>query len=212
VAAAAAADGAERGGADCEGASAQAHQANGGTVLKELSPVFDQMHSAVGRPSIPPERLLKSSPLMALYTVRSERMLCEQLDCNLLFRWILDLEVDELSFDHSTFSRNRTRLLAREVAGELFRGVAERARAPKLLSSEHCTVDGTLIEAWASLKSFKRRDEGAGQPLDDPGNPTVNFHGARRGDQTRRSSTAPGPGWRARVRARKRGSAIWATR
>ena len=160
-------------------------------VLKDLSSVFDQMYSAVGRPSIPPERLLKASLLMALYTVRSERMFCEQLDYNLLFRWFLDLEVDELSFDHSTFSRNRARLLAHEVAGEFFRGVVEQARALKLLSSEHFTVDGTLSEAWASLKSFKRKDRGRGEPPDDPGNPTVNFHGERRSNETHQSSTDP---------------------
>lgn len=160
-------------------------------VLKDLSPVFDRMYSTVGRPSIPPERLLKASLLMALYTVRSERMFCEQLDYNLLFRWFLDLEVDEPSFDHSTFSRNRARLMAHEVAGEFFRGVVEQARALKLLSSEHFTVDGALIEAWASLKSFKRKDRGAGEPPDDPGNPTVNFHGERRSNQTHQSSTDP---------------------
>jgi transposase len=160
-------------------------------VLKDLSPVFDQMYSAVGRPSIPPERLLKASLLMALYTVRSERMFCEQLDYNLLFRWFLDLEMDEPSFDHSTFSRNRARLLAHAVAGEFFRGVVEQARALRLLSSEHFTVDGTLIEAWASLKSFKRKDRGPGAPPDDPGNPTVNFHGERRGNETHHSSTDP---------------------
>lgn len=103
-------------------------------VLKDLSSVFDQMYSAVGRPSIPPERLLKAPLLMALYTVRGERMFCEQLDYNLLFRWFLDLELDEPSFDHSTFSRNRVRLLAQEVAGEFFRGVVEQARALRLLS------------------------------------------------------------------------------
>jgi len=161
------------------------------TVLKGLSPVLDRMYSTVGRPSIPPERLLKSSLLMALYTVRSERMFCEQLDYNLPFRWFVDLEVDELSFDHSTFSRNRARLLAHEVAGEFFRGVVEQARALKLLSSEHFTVDGTLIEAWASLKSFKRKDRGPGEPPDDPGNPTVNFHGERRSNETHQSSTDP---------------------
>jgi transposase len=160
-------------------------------VLKDLSPVFDQMYSSVGRPSIPPERLLKASLLMALYTVRSERMFCEQLDYNLLFRWFLDMDVAEPSFDHSTFSRNRARLLAQEVAGEFFRGVVEQARALRLLSSEHFTVDGTLIEAWASLKSFKRKDRGPGEPPDDPGNPTVNFHGERRSNETHQSSTDP---------------------
>ena len=175
-------------------------------VLKELSPLFDQMYSVVGRPSIPPERLLKASLLMALYTVRSERMFCEQLDYNLLFRWFLDLELDEPSFDNSTFSRNRTRLLEHAVAGEFFRGVVEQARALQLLSDEHFTVDGTLVEAWASLKSFKRKDRGPGEPPDDPGNPTVNFRGERRSNATHQSSTDPeaklarkGPGKEAKL-------------
>src|SRR5467141_3277588 len=130
-------------------------------ALKELSPLFEQMYNEVGRPSIPPERLLKASLLMALYTVRSERLLCEQLDYNLLFRWFLDMELDEASFDHSSFSANRKRLLEHEVAGEFFRGVVDKARALRLLSGEHFTVDGTLIEAWASLKSFQRKGEQA---------------------------------------------------
>src|SRR5690242_8226565 len=154
------------------------------TVLRELSPSFDRMYSATGRPSIPPERLLKASLLMALYTVRSERLFCEQLDYNLLFRWFLDLEMDEASFDHSTFSRNRARLLEHEVAGEFFHAVVEQARGLRLLSDEHFTVDGTLIEAWASLKSFKRKDAGPSQPPDDPGNPTVNFRGEHRSNAT----------------------------
>src|SRR5467141_5060301 len=161
------------------------------TVLRELSPSFDRMYSATGRPSIPPERLLKASLLMALYTVRSERLLCEQLDYNFLFRWFLDLEVDEASFDHSTFSRNRARLLEHAVAGEFFRAVVAQARTRKLLSDEHFTVDGTLVEAWASLKSFKRKDAGPSEPPDDPGNPTVNFHGERRANATHQSTTDP---------------------
>jgi len=104
---------------------------------KELSPLFEEMYSEVGRPSIPPERLLKASLLMALYTVRSERMFCEQLDYNLLFRWFLDLNWDEPSFDHSTFSRNRGRLLEHDVAGEFFRTVVAEARELKLTSDEH---------------------------------------------------------------------------
>src|SRR6202453_5543629 len=114
-------------------------------ALKELSPLFEQMYSEVGRPSIPPERLLQASLLMALYTVRSERMFCEQLDYNLLFRWFLDMDVSEPSFDHSTFSRNRARLLKHAVADEFFRAVVGQARARQLLSDEHFTVDGTLI-------------------------------------------------------------------
>lgn len=160
-------------------------------ALKELSPLFAQMYSEVGRPSIPPERLLKASLLIALYTVRSERMFCEQLDYNLLFRWFLDLNWDEPSFDHSTFSRNRARLLEHDVAGEFFRTVVAEARELKLTSDEHFTVDGTLIEAWASLKSFKRKDAGPSAPPDDPGNPSVNFHGQRRTNQTHQSTTDP---------------------
>jgi transposase len=175
-------------------------------ALAQLSPRFDQMYSTLGRPSIPPERLLKASLLMALYTVRSERMFCEQLDYNLLFRWFLDLEVSEPSFDHSTFSRNRARLLEHTVADEFFRAVVAQARALKLLSHEHFTVDGTLIEAWASLKSFKRKDSAPHEPPDDPGNPTVNFRGERRSNATHQSATDPearlakkGPGKEARL-------------
>ncbi len=176
------------------------------TVLQGLSASFDRMYSATGRPSIPPERLLKASLLMALYTVRSERLLCEQLDYNLLFRWFLEMELDEASFDHSSFSANRKRLLAHEVAGEFFRGVVAQARALKLLSGEHFTVDGTLVEAWASLKSFRRKDAGPTAPPDDPGNPTVNFHGERRSNATHQSTTDPeaklakkGPGKEAKL-------------
>jgi transposase len=149
------------------------------------------MYSALGRPSIPPEWLLKASLLMALYTVRSERMFCEQLDYNLLFRWFLDMEVTEASFDHSTFSRNRARLLEHTVADEFFRAVVAQAGALKLLSDEHFTVDGTLIEAWASLKSFKPKDGGPHEPPDDPGNPAVNFRGERRSNATHLSATDP---------------------
>src|ERR1700758_5323330 len=113
-------------------------------ALKELSPIFEQMYSPLGRPSIPPERLLKASLLMALYTIRSERMFCEQLDYNLLFRWFLNLELGEPTFDHSSFTTNRKRLLKREIAGEFFRQIIAQAQAPGLLSNEHFTVDGTL--------------------------------------------------------------------
>src|ERR1700758_438651 len=113
-------------------------------ALKELSPIFEQMYSPLGRPSIPPERLLKASLLMALYTIRSERMFCEQLDYNLLFRWFLNLELDELSFDHSSFTANRKRLLGRAIADEFFRQIVAQAQTLGLLSNEHFTVDGTL--------------------------------------------------------------------
>jgi len=159
--------------------------------LKELSPIFEQMYSPLGRPSIPPERLLKASLLMALYTIRSERMFCEQLDYNLLFRWFLDLELDEPSFDHSSFTANRDRLLEHEIAGDFFRRIVAQAQARGLLSNDHFTVDGTLIEAWASLKSFKRKGQKPGAGPDDPGNPTVNFHGEHRSNATHQSTTDP---------------------
>jgi transposase len=160
-------------------------------VLQELSPVFEQMYSALGRPSIPPERLLKASLLIAPYTIRGERMFCEQLDYNLPFRWFLDLELDESSFDHSSFTTNRTRLLECEVAGEFFRRIVAQAQTLGLLSNDHFTVDGTLIEAWASLKSFKRKGQKPGAGPDDPGNPTEDFHGEHRSNATHQSTTDP---------------------
>ena len=162
-------------------------------ALKELSPLFEQMYSEVGRPSIPPERLLKASLLMALYRVRSERLFCEQLDYNLLFRWFLDLNWDEPSFDHSTFSRNRGRLLEHDVAGEFFRTVVAAARELRLTSDEHFTVDGTLIEAWAALKSLRPKGEerSARTPPEDPGHPSVDFRGERRQNATHQSTTDP---------------------
>jgi transposase len=163
------------------------------TALAELSALFDEMYSAVGRPSIPPERLLKASLLMALYTVRSERLFCEQLDYNLLFRWFLDMNMDEKGFDPTVFTKNRERLLKHEVASKFFRAIVEQARAAGLMSDDHFTVDGTLIEAWASLKSFHRKDEKPGDrpPPDDPGNPTVDFHGEKRSNETHESKTDP---------------------
>ncbi len=130
-------------------------------ALAKLSSVFDAMYSSTGRPSIPPERLLKATLLMALYSVRSERQFCEQLDYNLLFRWFLDMDMTEASFDATAFTHNRARLIAHDVAGEFFRAVVDQAKAANLMSSDHFTVDGTLIEAAASLKSFaKRKDSG----------------------------------------------------
>ncbi len=124
-------------------------------ALAALSPTFDEMYSQIGRPSIPPERLLKATLLMAFYSVRSERLFCEQLDYNLLFRWFLDMDMVEESFDHSTFSKNRQRLLEHDVAKKFLAEVVQQARAGKLMSDDHFTVDGTLIEAWASIKSFR---------------------------------------------------------
>jgi transposase len=181
-------------------------------AMAKLSPMFDAMYSAMGRPSIPPERLLKATLLMALYTVRSERLFCEQLDYNLLFRWFLDMDMTEPSFDHSTFSRNRQRLLDHEVAKEFFGAIVQQARAENLMSDEHFTVDGTLIEAWASLKSFRPKNEKTGKdddgkgPPNDPGDRWVDFHGEKRCNETHESKTDPeaklmrkGPGKEAKL-------------
>jgi transposase len=160
--------------------------------LKKLSPVFSAMYAPMGRPSIPPETLLKACLLIALYSVRSERQFCERLDYDLLFRFFLDMGLEEASFDASTFAKNKERLLKAEVARRFFEGVVEQARREKLMSAEHFTVDGTLIEAWASLKSFKKKEgEDDDSPPDDPGNPTVNFHGEKRSNATHESTTDP---------------------
>src|SRR3989442_14713535 len=142
-------------------------------VLRELSPRFAPLYATTGRPSIAPEKLLRALLLQVLYTVRSERLLMEQLDYNLLFRWFVGLEMDDLVWDHSVFTKNRERLLAGDIAQAFFERVLAQARERGFLSDEHFTVDGTLIEAWASLKSFKRKDAAGGPPPDDPGNPTV---------------------------------------
>jgi len=159
-------------------------------ALAALSPEFDRMYAQVGRPSIPPERLLKASLLIALYSVRSERAFCEELDYNILFRWFLDMDLMEPSFDPTSFTKNRERLLRHRVGRELFDEVAAGAHERGLLSDEHFTVDGTLIEAAASLKSFKRKDgDRPAEPPDDPGNPSVDFHGEKRGNATHQSTT-----------------------
>ncbi len=160
-------------------------------VLAELSPAFDEMYAENGRPSIPPERLLKATLLMAFYSVRSERLFCEQLDYNLLFRWFLDMDMVEPGFDPSTFSKNRQRLIEADIAKRLFFRVVEQARKAHLLSHEHFTVDGTLIEAWASLKSFKKKEAPPAPPPADPGNPSVDFHGEKRSNETHASTTDP---------------------
>ena len=162
-------------------------------LLATLSPTFEAMYSAGGRPSIPPERLLKAQLLIALYSVRSDRLFCERLDYDILFRWFLDMSLDEPSFDHSTFSKNSERLLQHQVALKFFDAVVGYARTEGLLSDEHFTVDGTLIEAWASLKSFTPRGSGPAPsgPPEDSGNPTVDFHGERRSNATHQSTTDP---------------------
>jgi transposase len=159
--------------------------------LQRLSPIFDAMYGTTGRPSIPPEVLLKSQLLIALFSVRSERQFCERLDYDLMFRFFLDMSLVEKTFDASTFAKNRDRLMQAEVARLFFEAVVRSARESKLMSDDHFTVDGTLIEAYASLKSFRPKDEDRKQPPDDPGNPTVNFHGEKRSNETHASTTDP---------------------
>jgi transposase len=150
------------------------------------------MYASSGRPSIPPEKLLRALLLQVLYTVRSERLLMEQLDYNFLFRWFVGLSIDDSVWDPSTFSKNRERLLKGEVADGFFTAVVEQARAQGLLSDEHFTVDGTLIEAWAAHKSFQpKAAEAHHPPDDDPGNPSVDFRGQRRSNLTHQSTTDP---------------------
>jgi len=178
-------------------------------ALAELSALFDQMYATDGRPSIPPERLLKASLLIALYSVRSERAFCEALDYNILYRWFLGMDLVEPSFDPSSFAKNRGRLLAHQVAREFFDVVLWHAQRRGLLSDEHFTVDGTLVEAAASLKSFRPKasdDDQSPAPPDDPGNPTVDFRGEKRSNATHASTTDPdarlarkGPGKEAKL-------------
>lgn len=159
-------------------------------VLERLSPRFDQLYSTIGRPSIPPEKLLRALLLQALYTVRSEALLMEQLQYNLLFRWFVGLSMDDAVWDATVFSKNRDRLLDGEIASAFFVEVLAEAEAAGLVSDEHFTVDGTLLEAWASQKSFRRRTAPPDTP-DDPGNPTVNFRGDARKNDTHQSRTDP---------------------
>jgi transposase len=162
------------------------------TALRELGPRFARLYASSGRPSIAPEKLLRALLLQILYTVRSERQLIEQLDYNLLFRWFVGLSMDDPVWDVTVFTKNRERLLAGEVAQAFFNAVLDQARSHDLLSAEHFTVDGTLVEAWASLKSFKRKGEDSQTPPDDdPSNPSVDFHGERRANATHQSTTDP---------------------
>ena len=159
-------------------------------IFERLSPQFDRLYSTIGRPSIPPEKLLRALLLQGFYTVRSERLLIEQLQYNLLFRWFVGLSMDDPVWDATTFTKNRDRLLEGEIANAFFRAVLAEAEAAGLVSDEHFTVDGTLLEAWASHKSFRRRDTPRDTP-DDPGNPTVNFRGEARKNDTHQSTTDP---------------------
>lgn len=163
-------------------------------ALGELSPVFDDMYAANGRASIPPERLLKGCLLIALYSIRSERQFCEQLQYNFLFKWFLGMDVETPAFDATTFTKNRDRLLSHEVAPRFFRAVLAQAKAARLISAEHFTVDGTLLEAWASLKSFQPREASDHRPRGGGGgtrNPEVDFRGSPRRNDTHVSTTDP---------------------
>jgi len=159
-------------------------------ALWSMSSRFDEMYSQMGRPSIPPEKLLRAQLLQMLYSVRSERLLMEEIDYSVLFRWFVGMNMDEKVWDVTVFTKNRDRLLDGDVAREFLCEVVKQAQEKKLTSDEHFTVDGTLVEAWASLKSFQRKD-GKNPPPDDPGNPTVDFHGEKRSNQTHESTTDP---------------------
>ena len=162
------------------------------TVLQEMSRSFAALYSPTGRPSIPPEQQLRALLLQVLYSIRSERLLMEQLDYNLLFRWFVGLEIDDPVWSPTTFSKNRERLLEGDIAQKFFARVLDQARDAALWSDEHFTVDGTLIEAWAGHKSFKPKEAGKRtKPPDDPGNPTVDFSGQKRSNATHASTTDP---------------------
>jgi transposase len=158
-------------------------------VFRQLSDRFEAMYSEFGRPSIPPERLLGARLLAALFSVPSDRAFCERLRYDLLFQWFLDLELEEEAFDASSFSKNQQRLLEHQVADEFFAEVVGLLKARGLLSEEHFSVDGTLIDAWASLKSFRPKDEGDQAPKD--GNGWGDFSGQKRSNATHESTSDP---------------------
>src|SRR5438132_6061326 len=153
-------------------------------ILNSMSPLFDAMYAEGGRPSIPPEKLLRAQLLQMLYSVRSERLLMEEIDYSVLFRWFVGMNMDEPVWDATVFTKNRDRLLEHNVAKVFFAQVWQQAEQANLTSDEHFTVDGTLLEAAASLKSFQRKREARHEDPDDPGNPTVNFHGEERSNDT----------------------------
>src|SRR3954468_15105855 len=160
-------------------------------ALRRMSPLFEQMYSEMGRPSIAPEKLLRAQLLQMLYSVRSERLLMEEIDYSVLFRWFVGMNMDEPVWDVTVFTKNRDRLLEHEVAKVFFAQVWQQAEQAKLTSDEHFMVDGTLLEAGASLKSFQKKGATKHDDPDDPGNPTVNFHGEKRSNDTHESTTDP---------------------
>jgi transposase len=157
-------------------------------ALESMSKRFDSMYAKTGRPSIPPEKLLRAQLIQMLYSVRSERLLMEEIDYSVLYRWFVGMNLDEPVWDVTVFTKNRDRLLDGDVAREFLCEVVKQAQEKDLTSDEHFTVDGTLIEAWAGLKSFQRKDQ-KNTPPDDPGNPTVDFHGEKRSNETHASTT-----------------------
>jgi transposase len=159
-------------------------------VLADLDDVFEAMYAAGGRRSVPPETLLKSTVLMAMYSIRSERAFCERLNYDLLFKWFLDMRIDEAAFDASTFSKNRQRLLTHEVADQFFAAVVRQAKLRRYVSSDHFSVDGTLLEAWASHKSFKPKDGPSSEPPAGR-NSELQWHGEKRSNDTHQSTTDP---------------------
>jgi transposase len=176
-------------------------------ALKQLSPRFSRLYSRYGRPSIPPEQLIRALLLQVLYTIRSERQLMEQLEFNILFRWFVGLGMDAPLWDVTVFSKNRDRLLGGNIAAAFFKEIVKQAREQGLISEEHFSVDGTLLEAWASQKSFQKKGKKAKGPTDDdPSNPMVNFRGEQRKNDTHQSITDPdsrlfrkGPGREAKL-------------
>ena len=160
-------------------------------ALRRLSPQFERLYVRWGRPSIAPEKLLRALLVQILYTIRSERQLVEQLQYNLLFQWFVGLSLEDAVWDATTFTKNRDRLLAGDIAEAFFQEVLAGARAQGLLSTEHFTVDGTLLEAWASQKSFRPREDRGGDDDTDRGNPSVNFRGTARRNDTHQSTTDP---------------------
>ena len=174
-------------------------------ILREMWPVFDTMYAQRGRPSIAPEKLLRAQLLQMLYSVRSERLLMEEIDYSMLFRWFVGLNLDEEVWDATTFTKNRDRLLEADVAKQFLQRVVEQARSAGLTSDEHFTVDGTLLEAWASLKSFQAKNQKGKTPPDDPGIPRWIFMAS--GARTTRTCRRPMrmPGWRGKAVAKKQG-------
>lgn len=160
-------------------------------ALRSMDQDFAQLYAPLGRPSIPPEQQLRALLVMVLYSIRSERRLMEELDYNLLYRWFVGLGSDEAVWDVTVFTKNRERFIDGEVARKFFYETVEQARARELISEEHFTVDGTLMEAWASQKSFRPKNAPKPTDEDDPGNPTVNFHGEKRSNQTHQSTSDP---------------------